>query len=140
MKQIPFAAVLLILFFGCKTNSPSTEEFIRADVFLNPPAEYRSAPFYSLNDRLDTAELVKQIHAFRDAGYGGFFLHSRTGLLTEYLGKEWWEAMDASVGAAKQTGLNAWFYDEDKWPSGFAGGKVPLASRKISCPVPGEDG
>jgi hypothetical protein len=131
MKQIPFAAGLLILFFGCKTNSPSTEEFIRADVFLNPPAEYRSAPFYSLNDRLDTAELVKQIHAFRDAGYGGFFLHSRTGLLTEYLGKEWWEAMDASVRAAKQTGLKAWFYDEDKWPSGFAGGKVPLASDKF---------
>ncbi len=131
MKQIPLAAVLLILIFGCKTNSPSTDEFIRADVFLDPPAEYRSAPFYSLNDRLDTAELVKQINAFRDAGYGGFFLHSRTGLLTEYLGKEWWEAMDASVGAAKQTGLKAWFYDEDKWPSGFAGGKVPLASTQF---------
>jgi len=131
MKYIPFAAAIIILFLGCKKSSPSTDEFIRADVFLNPPAEYRSAPFYSLNDRLDTTELVKQIHDFRDAGYGGFFLHSRTGLLTEYLGKEWWEAMDASVRAAKQTGLKAWFYDEDKWPSGFAGGKVPLASPKF---------
>jgi hypothetical protein len=64
------------------------------------------------------------------AGYGGFS-HSRTGLLTEYLGKEWWDAIDASVAAAKQTGLKAWFYDEDKWPSGFAGGKVPLASEQF---------
>ncbi len=131
MKPIRFAAVLVSLFFGCKTNSPSADEFIRADVFLDPPAEFRSAPFYSLNDRLDTAELVKQIHDFRDAGFGGFFLHSRTGLLTEYLGAEWWEAMDAGVLAGKQTGLKAWFYDEDKWPSGFAGGKVPLASPKF---------
>lgn len=131
MKQISFAAAILILLFGCKTNSPTGDEFIRADVFLNPPAEYRSAPFYSLNDKLDTAELVKQVYGFRDAGFGGFFLHSRTGLLTEYLGREWWEAMDAGVRAAKQTGLKAWFYDEDKWPSGFAGGKVPLASTKF---------
>ena len=131
MKQISFAAVLIVLFFGCKKNSPSADEFIRADAFLNPPLEFRSAPFYSLNDRLDTAELVKQIHAFKDAGYGGYFLHSRTGLLTEYLGKEWWDAMDAGVRAGKQTGLKAWFYDEDKWPSGFAGGKVPLASTKF---------
>ena len=107
MKQILLAAAVLVLFFGCKTNSPSSDEYIRTDVFLNPPAEYRSAPFYSLNDRLDTAELAKQIRAFRDAGYGGFFLHSRTGLLTEYLGKEWWEAMDASVRAAKQTGFES---------------------------------
>jgi hypothetical protein len=128
MKKFPFAAVLLILFFGCKKNSSSTEEFIHAGAFLNPPLEFRSAPFWSLNDRLDTAEMARQIHDFKEAGYGGFFLHSRTGLLTEYLGREWWDAMDAGVRAAKQTGLKAWFYDEDKWPSGFAGGKVPLAS------------
>jgi hypothetical protein len=131
MRKISFALAVAILLLGCKTKSPSTDEYIKAGVFLNPPAEFRSAPFYSLNDKLDTAELVKQVHAFRDAGFGGFFLHSRTGLLTEYLGKEWWDAMDAGVRAAKETGLKAWFYDEDKWPSGFAGGKVPLASTRF---------
>ncbi len=131
MKKILFILTIVLLATGCKKPSSSNEEFIRADLFLNPPAEYRSAPFWSLNDRLNTAEIVRQINGFRDAGYGGFFLHSRTGLLTEYLGKEWWDAIDASVEAAKKTGLKAWFYDEDKWPSGFAGGKVPLASEKF---------
>jgi hypothetical protein len=62
-------------------NSPATEEFIRAGAFFNPPPECRSAPFWSLNDKLDTAEMVRQVRDFKDAGYGGFFLHSRTGLL-----------------------------------------------------------
>ena len=36
--------------------------------------------------------------------------------------------MDAGVKAGERLGLEIWFYDEDKWPSGFAGGMVPLAS------------
>lgn len=131
MKQLLFFLLIIIPFAGCKKNSVSTVEMIKADVFLNPPAEFRSAPFWALNDKLDTTELIKQIHDFKNAGYGGFFLHSRTGLLTEYMGKEWWDAMDAAVRTSKQIGLKTWFYDEDKWPSGFAGGKVPLMSEEF---------
>jgi len=93
--------------------------------FLNPPAVYRSFPFYSLNDKLEADEISRQISAFKDAGFGGFYLHSRAGLLTEYLGNDWWNIMDAAVDAAGKAGLNAWFYDEDKWPSGYAGGIIP---------------
>ncbi|MEI6424060.1 MAG: glycosyl hydrolase, partial [Lentisphaerota bacterium] len=64
--------------------------------------------------------------AFKEGGFGGAYLHSRTGLLTEYLGSDWWNAIDAGVEAAKAYDLEAWFYDEDKWPSGYAGGKVPM--------------
>jgi hypothetical protein len=123
--------VWIAAFTACKKKPESSLEMIKADTFLNPPAVYRSAPFWALNDKLDTSEIIIQIHNFKDAGYGGFFLHSRTGLLTEYMGKEWWDAMDAAVRASKQTGLNTWFYDEDKWPSGFAGGRVPLMSEKF---------
>jgi len=131
MKKTLLCIGIILAFSGCNEKSTSNDEMIKADTFLNPPVEYRSAPFWSLNDKLDTAEMVKQIYDFKEAGYGGFFLHSRTGLLTEYLGNEWWDAIDASVAAAKHTGLKAWFYDEDKWPSGFAGGKVPLASEQF---------
>jgi hypothetical protein len=109
-------------------ESSSAENSVSADLFLNPPVDYRSAPFYSLNDKLDTTELARQIHGFKSGGFGGSFLHSRAGLLTEYMGSEWWEAMDVAVRTSKEIGITAWFYDEDKWPSGFAGGKIPLLS------------
>jgi hypothetical protein len=36
--------------------------------------------------------------------------------------------MDAAVEAAQETGIHAMFYDEDKWPSGYAGGIIPRMS------------
>jgi hypothetical protein len=58
-------------------------------------------------------------------GMGGFFIHSRDGLETEYMGEEWIRAVVETVNAAKQAGTYAWLYDEDRWPSGAAGGLVP---------------
>ncbi len=95
-------------------------------VFNHPPAEYRGMPFWSLNDRLEPAEMVRQVEEFHRAGMGGFFLHSRTGLITEYLGNEWMDALRAAIEKAAELGMQAWLYDEDKWPSGYAGGIVPL--------------
>ena len=131
MKNHYLFFILAIVTFAACTKPNGTGEWIKSDIFLNPPVDYRSAPFYALNDKLDTAELVRQINGFKAGGYGGSFLHSRGGLLTEYMGKEWWEAMDVAVRTSKQIGLKAWFYDEDKWPSGFAGGKIPLMSEEF---------
>jgi len=96
--------------------------------FVNPPVPFRSVPFWSLNDRLEPAEMTRQLVEFKKGGYGGAYLHSRIGLLTGYLGPDWWKAMDAGVEACRRLGLEAWFYDEDRWPSGFAGGIVPRLS------------
>ena len=60
----------------------------------------------------------------RDMGLGGFFMHSRTGLATEYLGDEWFELINACADEAERLGMEAWLYDEDRWPSGSAGGLV----------------
>lgn len=100
-------------------------------IFDNPPATLRSVPFWSLNDWLDPKELARQLSEFKRGGFGGAYLHSRIGLLTEYLGEDWWHAMDAGVEACKDLKIEAWFYDEDKWPSGFAGGIVPLADKSF---------
>lgn len=126
-KYLP---LLLLLLFSCRQNNSYNKisESIDFREFENPSRNYRAAPFYSLNDLLDSAELARQIGEFAKGGYGGVYLHSRTGLLTEYLGKDWWKAMDAGVSACEANDIYAWFYDEDKWPSGFAGGIVPLKS------------
>jgi len=99
--------------------------------FQNPPAEYRGAPFWSWNDDLQNNELIRQIRLLPKAGLGGFFMHSRSGLLTEYLGEAWMERVRACIEEAKRLGLKAWLYDEDRWPSGFAGGKVPERSEEF---------
>jgi len=96
--------------------------------FVNPPEEFRSVPFWSLNDWLEPEEIKKQIREFKEGGFGGVYLHSRTGLLTGFLDDDWWKAMEVAVDACLETGMDAWFYDEDKWPSGYAGGLVPLKS------------
>ncbi|MCA0756308.1 hypothetical protein KP806_14735 [Paenibacillus sp. N4] len=93
--------------------------------FAEPPAEARSAPFWAWNDKLDKDELIRQIEGMKEQGIGGFFMHARDGLETGYLGPEWMEAVEASVRKADELGMEAWLYDEDRWPSGTAGGKVP---------------
>ena len=118
------------MLLSCRQTNPYTKisESIDFREFENPSKNYRAVPFWSLNDLLDSAEIDRQIDEFAKGGYGGVYLHSRTGLLTEYLGKDWWKAMDAGVKACERNDVYAWFYDEDKWPSGFAGGMVPLKS------------
>ncbi|TBL80114.1 glycosyl hydrolase [Paenibacillus thalictri] len=93
--------------------------------FDNPSSAYRSLPFWSWNDKLDLQELARQVEDMKEQGMGGFFMHSREGLETPYLGPEWMDAVKVSVERAEQLGLKAWLYDEDRWPSGSAGGGVP---------------
>jgi hypothetical protein len=94
------------------------------DQFENPPAELRGKPFWSWNGDLDKDELIRQIGIAKEMGMGGVFMHSRTGLKTEYLGEEWFELINACAEQCAQNGLEGWLYDEDRWPSGSAGGIV----------------
>lgn len=85
---------------------------------------YGSLPFWSWNDRLEPGELRRQIHNMHELGMNGFFMHARGGLETEYLSDEWFECISACVEEAKKLGMEAWSYDENGWPSGFAGGEL----------------
>ena len=60
--------------------------------FASPSSTYRPAPFWSWNDTLTEEELRRQIGQLQGAGYGGFFMHSRVGLETEYLSDAWGNA------------------------------------------------
>lgn len=89
-----------------------------------PNQEHRPIPFWSWNDKLDAEELRRQIRLMKGSGVGGYFMHARSGLQTEYLEEPWFESVAAGVEEGQKTGLNAWIYDEEGWPSGFGGGKV----------------
>ena len=86
--------------------------------------EYKSIPFWSWNNSLDEEELVRQIAEMKEAGTGGFIMHARTGLRDEYLGEKWFSCVGACLKKARELGMKAWIYDENGWPSGFAGGKL----------------
>ena len=86
--------------------------------------EYQSVPFWSWNDKLDKNILTQQIRWMKQQGIGGFFMHARGGLRTEYMSEEWMQCVDACIEAAREYGMQAWIYDENGWPSGFAGGKL----------------
>lgn len=96
-------------------------------MLTNPDASHRSAPFWGWNDRLNQEELVRQLKDMKDKGMGGAFIHSREGLETPYLSDEWMEDVAVSIEAAREENLELWIYDEDKWPSGSAGGTVSAA-------------
>ena len=98
--------------------------------FRNPSTKYRSCPFWAWNTRLDVEELIRQIDAFKKMGFGGFYMHSRIGLDTEYLGDEFFDAVRACTRRAKELGMFAELYDEDLWPSGIAGGLITESSPK----------
>ena len=92
--------------------------------FTHPGAEFRGAPFWAWNGKLETQRLKEQVDAFKTGGFGGFFMHSRCGLQTPYLSEEWFEAIRVCLTEAERIGLAPWLYDEDRWPSGTAGGLV----------------
>ena len=90
----------------------------------HPDKEFRSAPFWGWNAFLDRENLEFQIGEMKKEGMGGFFVHSREGLETPYLSGEWMDALALCVDKASEEDLEVWIYDEDKWPSGSAGGMV----------------
>jgi hypothetical protein len=86
--------------------------------------QHRPLPFYSTNDRLDPVEVRRQVASLIDHGYSGVLFHARAGLATPYLGDAWMQAFAAAVQGAKDGGGTCWIYDEDRWPSGNAGGLI----------------
>lgn len=92
--------------------------------FENPGAAYRGKPFWAWNGKLEETELRRQIRIMRQMGLGGAFMHSRVGLATPYLSPEWFRLIEACVDECAKNGMEAWLYDEDRWPSGAGGGLV----------------
>ena len=95
------------------------------DRFHSPPAAYRPAPLYVWNDDLREEEIARQLQAFKEQGFGGVFIHPRPGLIVPYLSLRWLELWRFTVEECKKRGMYAYIYDENSYPSGFAGGHVP---------------
>ncbi len=120
----------LLLLFGCRATPDAPEgppnSFAELSaLFEDPPASFRSAPLWVWNDDLQEAQIDEQLEDFQTKGIGGVFVHPRPGLITPYLSDRWHALFQYTVEKAKTLGLDVWIYDENSYPSGFAGGHVP---------------
>jgi alpha-L-rhamnosidase len=95
--------------------------------FQTPEPEHTACPFWFWNGDLEPAEIVRQIGLMFDKGIRSFVIHARVGLTVPYLSETWFERCELAITEAAQRGMKVWLYDEDNWPSGYAGGRV-LAS------------
>lgn len=91
--------------------------------------KHKIVPFFSLNDDLKSKELKRQIKEMKNEGIDGFFMHARPGLITPYLSSSWMKKLEICIKEAEKYKMFAWLYDEDRWPSGFASGKVASLSQ-----------
>ncbi|MES2568487.1 MAG: hypothetical protein V4710_00350, partial [Verrucomicrobiota bacterium] len=96
------------------------------ELFRAPSIAFRGKPFWSWNGRLERQELLRQVHRFKEMGMGGFFMHSRPGLQSEYPGEEWFELINACADEAGKLGLEAWLSAEDHPAEASVGGPVPF--------------
>lgn len=92
--------------------------------FVNVPKEYSIAPFWFWNDDLKPENLKWQMKEMHDKGISEIVISSRLGIEIDYLSDEWFDRIKTVVQYAQQLGMKIWLYDEDNWPSGYAGGKV----------------
>lgn len=103
-------------------------------LFKNPTSEYRGTPFWAWNCKMTPELLGEQIDCLREMGFGGFHMHSRAGMAMPYLGEDFMNLVKFCTEKAKKDGMLAYLYDEDKWPSGFAGGYVTKNPRfRMRC-------
>jgi len=96
------------------------------ETFIDPPREFGLIPFWFWNDDLEEGELIRQLHAFHDAGFGGVLPHARVGLSRRvgYLTDEFFRLMRLVVDEAARLGMKVILYDEGSYPSGSACGAV----------------
>ena len=92
--------------------------------FKQVPKKYRPIPFWSWNEKLEPSETKRQAKEMARIGMGGFFMHARGGLETEYMSDEWFDNVEAATAQSEDDGTKAWAYDENGWPSGFGNGMV----------------
>lgn len=102
----------------------NTSQRLDRELFQTPTSEYRGAPFWAWNCELKEDQLLRQIDCLKEMGMGGFHIHARNGLATEYMGAEFLRLVKACHDKGVQNGMLTWLYDEDRYPSGTAGGLV----------------
>ena len=103
------------------------------DDFRNPPATHRPMPLWVWNGKVTRQNITDRLAQLASVGMGGAFVHPRPGLVTEYLSDEWFDLWGHALCECERLGLECHIYDENSYPSGFAGGHVVANHPKMAA-------
>ncbi|MCL1821573.1 MAG: hypothetical protein FWG22_01990 [Prolixibacteraceae bacterium] len=130
-NYLPYILFLLsVAIVSCDTETETSKGNIHnfdalSSQFAAPSREFGTAPLYVWNTTVTKELLDATMRDLKDKGFGGVFVHPRPGLITEYISDEWFELFRFALDKGKELDMNVWIYDENSYPSGFAGGHVP---------------
>ena len=116
--------------------------------FADPGAEYRPVPFWHLNGRLSSDEIVRQLEDAKNlAGFGGVTVLPVSpgaqhptgkpcpGMEPAYLSREYFDRYEEMLRISERLGQKLIVYDDIDFPSGTAGGRLqaqyPRDTRKL---------
>jgi hypothetical protein len=124
-----FCALVLLL---CNTALPAspgraTSSSEARKLFQDPPRQYSTGPLWVWNDMLTEQEIRDTMRDLAREDVKQVWVHPRPGLMTPYLSADWFRLWQTALDEAKRLDMNVWIYDENSYPSGFAGGLVPEA-------------
>ncbi|NOS71638.1 MAG: hypothetical protein HOP33_17150 [Verrucomicrobia bacterium] len=94
-------------------------------IFANPPREYSTGPLWVWNDMLTDEQIRSTLRDLAKQRVKQVWVHPRPGLMTPYLSDQWFHLWGVALNEAEKLDMNVWIYDENSYPSGFAGGWVP---------------
>ena len=122
-----FAAAIGLMAGAVGCQAPGISSGAVKKLFADPPREYSSGPLWVWNDLLTEEQVVRTLRDLREQHIRQVWVHPRPGLMTPYLSDEWFRLWQAALEEGKRLDMNVWIYDENSYPSGFAGGFVPEA-------------
>lgn len=125
-SRAPFVTIILwLVIAGSVPAAPAVDSAVVKKLFANPPREYASAPLWVWNDLLTEDQIRGTMRDLAGQGVKQVFVHPRPGLMTPYLSDDWFKLWKIALNEAERLDMNVWIYDENSYPSGFAGGWVP---------------
>jgi hypothetical protein len=100
-----------------------------------PRHEHTLVPFWFWNDRLEEAEILRQVADFEAHRVHGFVLHPRVGLPrdTGWMSPRLLGFMRVAIEEAARRGMTVFLYDEGMYPSGSSSGQVVAADSRFRC-------
>lgn len=81
---------------------------------------------WAWNDKLNTEFTSGHVSLIAKSGFGGFCIRAEGGLMTRYMGDEWFRNISAAISSASQNSLEVWICDDYGYPSGTGNGTINL--------------
>ena len=109
---------------GCGIQGNSDTQHVYTH-FKNPPQSYLPTVYWFWNGEIEYDQIKWQLEEIKRSNtVGSVCILAWEGLAIEYLSDEWFDKVKYACQIAVELGLDIWLYDEIRWPSGHAGGKV----------------